>query len=60
MKDFKSIDEALQYLYDAESDLLDALIFGDGSSEELHLIVGSLITISSQIVSLRILSGGFW
>lgn len=57
MKDFKSIDDALNYLYDAESHLLDALLFSDISSEETHLIVKSILDVASQIVSLKILNG---
>lgn len=59
MKDFRSIEEALKYLYEAEKELLEALVFEEITIKEAHIIVGSLIQISSQIISLKILDGKF-
>lgn len=55
MKEFKSIDHALKYLYEVESDLLDILTKQKLKPEDSHEIVLSIIKVSSQIISLQAL-----
>jgi len=55
MSDFNNIGDALKYLYAVESELLVTLSYC--TEEEAFIVVSSLIQVSCQIVSLKILDG---